>query len=194
MDSRLRNRYRVQEMSIRTGTLTVQGLVAFLTLFAGLCTIFALIATVADAWNEHQQQNWPEATATVERCSVDPYIPLRSASGTPVWQIHCRIAYPVGSDQIQTGIRSRSTASGWGGDKEGMRQWVTQHRSGTSITIHYDPQKPTTAVLTTTDMPYAGPRTPNDIKLVVMALSAFFVLSFLAKYLRPRSNAIEANA
>ena len=156
--------------------------------------MFALIATIAEGWSEHQQQSWPEATATLEKCSVDPYIPLRSASRTPVWQIHCRIAYPVGSDQIQTSIRSRSTGSGWGGDREGMRHWVNQHRSGTSIGIHYDPQKPTTAVLTTTDMPYAGPRTPNDLKLVLIAASAFLALSFLAKYSRPRSNAIDANA
>jgi Protein of unknown function (DUF3592) len=180
-------------MPIRASSLTAQGLVALLALFAGLCTIFALIATVTDAWNEHQQQTWPEATATLERCSVDKHI-LPNATRAPVWRIYCRIAYSVGSDQIETTIRSRSTRAGWGGATEQMHQWVAEHCSGTSIAIHYDPQKPATAILTATDMPYAGPRTPSNLKLLVIAFSAFLAFSLLARYLRPSAGAITSDA
>ena len=181
-------------MSIRTGALTVQGLVALLSLFSGLCTIFVLIVTVADAWQEQQQQTWPETTATIERCSVNPHIPLRSATRTPVWHIQCRIAYSVGSSEVKTSIRSRSTTSSWGGSTQRMHQWITEHRSGTPIMIHYDTQKPTTAVLTATDMPYGGPTTPDDLKLLLIVFCSFVFLLLLAKYLRQTVNLRSAPA
>jgi hypothetical protein len=40
--------------------------------FAGLCTIFTLLATISDAWQEHTQQGWPVATATIQRCEPRP--------------------------------------------------------------------------------------------------------------------------
>jgi hypothetical protein len=38
-------------------------LASFLGLFAGLCAVFAFIITVADAWLEQAQAQWPEARA-----------------------------------------------------------------------------------------------------------------------------------
>ena len=150
-----------------------------LTLFAVLCTIFALIVSVSDATREHAQQSWPEATAIIQRCSVDPYVPFRSRN--PVWRIRCRIDYRAGENQIETAIESRTTASGWGGDLQGMREWVARHRSGTMMTIHYDPSDVSKAVLTETDMPYAGPRTPDNLKLLLIAATASIVLLLIAK-------------
>jgi hypothetical protein len=43
-------------------------LASFLGLFAGLCTVFALAVTAAQAWQEHAHTQWPEATAQVQRC------------------------------------------------------------------------------------------------------------------------------
>jgi hypothetical protein len=40
-----------------------QGFVALLGFFAGLCTIFAFLVTVAEAWQEHNQAQWPETTS-----------------------------------------------------------------------------------------------------------------------------------
>ena len=159
-------------------------MIGLLGILAGLCTVFAFIVSVTDGWREHAQETWPQATAIVEGCSVDPYIPLRSASHTPVWHIRCRIGYRAGADQIQTSIRSRSTASGWGGDTEGMRQWVAHHPFGTSIVVHYDPTAPKTAVLTETDMPYAGPRTPNNLRLLLISSVAWVSLLIVARRLR----------
>jgi nicotinamide riboside transporter PnuC len=55
-----------------SNSLTAKGWVALLGIFAGLCTVFALIVSVAEKWQEPAQESWPELTAIVERCSVDP--------------------------------------------------------------------------------------------------------------------------
>jgi hypothetical protein len=60
-----------------SNSLTAKGLVGLLGIFAGLCTVFVLIVSVADKWQEHAQESWPEATAIVERRSVDPYVSTR---------------------------------------------------------------------------------------------------------------------
>jgi hypothetical protein len=168
-----------------SASLKAEGLIGLLALFSALCTVFALIVSISDAWSEHLQKSWPEVDATIERCNVDPYVPLRSASRTPVWHIRCRIAYVTKSDQIDTSIRSRSTSSGWGGDTEGMRQWVAQHPAGSSLLVHYNPANEKDAVLVATDMPCAGPRTPSNLKLLLIASVACVVFFTLARKLRP---------
>jgi hypothetical protein len=45
-----------------------RGIVALLGVFAGLCTIFALVVTVVETWQEHAEAQWPETTARVDRC------------------------------------------------------------------------------------------------------------------------------
>jgi hypothetical protein len=133
---------------------------------------------------EYLQKSWPQATATVEGCSVDPYVPLRSASGTPVWHIQCRIGYRADSDEIGTSIRSRSTTSGWGGDAEGMRRWVANHHPGSQLIVHFDPSDHNTVVLTATDMPYAGPRTPDNLRLLLISSIACFGFLVIARRLQ----------
>src|SRR5215469_2383771 len=163
--------------------LTAQGIVGLLAVFAGLCAVFALIVSVADAWREHVQQTWPEVTATVQRCSVDPHIPIRG-SRAPLWTIHCRIAYRVGGDEIEGRIESRSTTSGWGGNLDGMQRWASGHRSGSSFVVHYDPANPKMVVLTKTDMPSAGPRTPSNLRLLLISCCASLGLFLGARSLR----------
>jgi Protein of unknown function (DUF3592) len=165
-------------------SLTAKGLVGLLGIFAGLCTVFALIVSVADKWQEHVQESWPEVTAIVERCSVDPYVLIESARRDPVWHIGCRIGYRADSTQIETRIRSRSTASGWGGRMERMQQWVALHRPGSPIVVHYNPTDPKTAVLTATDMPDGGPRTPNNLRLLLISSVACLGLLTIARHLR----------
>jgi len=163
-----------------------------LSLFAVLCTIFALIVSVSDAIHEHAQQSWPQVTATIQRCSVEPYFPLRTRSqpsGSPVWRIRCRIDYRADAGLIETSIESRTTTSGWGGDLGGMRQWVARHPSRSAMVVHYDPSDAGKAVLTETDMPYAGPRTPDNLKLLLIAAIASFVLLFFAKRAKNISSA-----
>ena len=64
-----------------------------------------------------------------------------------------------------------------------MHQWVASHPSGTPIVVHYDPANPNSPVLTATDMPYAGPRTPNNLKLLLIAAGASVVPLMAAKRL-----------
>src|SRR5215472_6045213 len=92
----------------------IQGALGLGGLFAGLCALFALIATGADAWREHAQENWPAATATLQTCSVDPYYPFKSDGGGTVWNIECRVTYAANGEQVTSRIRSRSARS----DKE----------------------------------------------------------------------------
>lgn len=169
-------------------SVSAKGLVGLLGIFAGLCTVFALIVSATDKWQEQAQERWPEVTATIERCSVDPYVPLESASREPVWHIGCRIGYRADSTQIETSIRSRSTASGWGGHMERMHQWVALHRPGSPIVVHYNPTDPKTAALTATDMPDAGPRTPNNLRLLLISSVACLGLLTIARCLRDVAN------
>jgi hypothetical protein len=162
----------------------VQGLVGVLTLLFGIGTIFVLVVSVSDAWREHTQRGWPEATATIRQCSVERYIPLSRRNRAPVWHIECRISYRAGSDPIETQIRSGSLGTPLaGGSPEEMRTWVAAHPRGGTITVHYDPGEPRTAVLTETDMPAAGPRTPSNLKLLLIAAAGFLGLMMLARRL-----------
>ena len=184
---RIFRRITVQPTS---GGTNLQGVVGVLGLFAGLCAVFALIVTGTDAWREHAQKSWPAATAVLQRCNVEPYHPFRRDGGGVVWSIECRLTYAANTtgEQVVSRIHSRSAR----GDVEvaTMHGWVAQHRPGSSIPVHYDPVDPTRAVLTETDMPYAGPRTPNNLKILLVALGTCAVLLTISFVLRgqPREN------
>jgi hypothetical protein len=166
------------------------GILGLLGLIAGACTIFALVASIADAWREHAQQSWPEASATIQRCTVDPYRPFRSGGRSIVWHIECRIAYLADGGEIATRIRSRSSSSG--SDIASMHRWVAGHPRGSSIAVRYDPDNHSIAVLTETDMPYAGPRTPNNLRLLMIAAISCVVLLTIARTLTRRA-AVQQN-
>jgi len=68
-----------------------------------------------------------------------------------------------------------------------MRQWVVKHPAGSSLDIHYDPANERNAALVATDMPYAAPRTPSKIKLLLIASMPCISFSMLARQLRPDS-------
>jgi hypothetical protein len=57
-------------MTAPNSQLMWRGVVGPLGLFAGLCSTFALVVTMAEAWQEHAQAQWPVATARVERCGL----------------------------------------------------------------------------------------------------------------------------
>jgi hypothetical protein len=164
---------------------TVVGLISLLGLFAGLCAAFALVVTAADAWREHVQAGWRAATATIERRSVDQYRTFKSSGGYITWHIRCRVRYFADAEEVETSIRSRSTNSqrdaGW------MQQWVDRHEPGSTLIVHYDPDNHNSAVLTETDMPYAGPRTPDNVKLALISSTVCVMLLAVAKLLRRRS-------
>jgi Protein of unknown function (DUF3592) len=162
--------------------LAWQGFVALLGLFAGLCTIFALVVTVAEGWQEHSQAQWPEATAHIEKC----YLHQSSTGRRDRYYIDCRLSYVVGTEEFVTKIYSGSVppASVWQYPPNQigpLEDWVDAHPQGMPIAVHYNPANPRKAVLVATDMPRGGPRTPNNLKLLGIAALVCVVLLTIAR-------------
>lgn len=166
------------------GGTNLRGAIALLGLFCGACAIFVLVAAASDAWHERAQKGWPVAAATIERCGLDSYYPFQRDGGGVVWNIDCRVAYSANGDQGESRIRSRSARGN--AEIEEMRRWVAGHPSGSSITIHYDPADARRVVLVETDMPFSGPRTPNNLKLLLIASVLCVVFLAVARFIPNR--------
>ncbi len=171
---------------VRKGQLVWLAL-AVLGLFAGLCSLFALIVSAAQGWQEHAQAQWPQATASVQRCAVDIYTHKPEA-----YWIDCRISYMVGAEEIVTKVHSRSTPAPRrvisqhpAAQVELMEDWVDEHPPGTSVAVHYDPANHKKAVLVVTDMPLGGPRTPDNLRLLGVAAGSCVLLLTLARITKP---------
>jgi len=160
-----------------------------LVVFLGLCTIFASVVTVAEAWQEHAQARWPEVTARVDRCGLQ-----RTSTGRrQYFYIRCRLSYTVGGfEQNATNVYSASVpgpeVSQYPPNQIApFEEWVTQHPEGTPILVRYNPVHPGKIVLSATDMPSGGPRTPNNVKLLGFFAGGFVVLLMIARITRPQS-------
>lgn len=163
-----------------------QLLAVFFGLFAGLATIFALIVTVAEGWQEHIQKRWPEVMAQVQRCSLEV-----SPFNSSYYWIDCSIRYELQGEPIISQVHSRTTpAPGrWisqypAGQFDRMRRWVDAHPERTPVKVRYDPAHPDKVVLVTSDMPRGGPRTPNNLKLLGICAASCVVLLTIARMAR----------
>jgi hypothetical protein len=170
-------------------------LASFLGLFAGLCAVFAFIITVAEAWLEQAQAQWPEARANVQRCGLDVY----THNPESYW-IDCSVSYTVRGEQIVAQVHSRSTPAPqriiWQyppGEFERLQKWVEEHPVGTPITVHYDAANHKKAVLVNTDMPLGGPRTPGNLWLLGAFGVSCALLLTIARITRPRFAAVSGN-
>jgi Protein of unknown function (DUF3592) len=173
--------------SVPKTQLTLWGRVGLLGLFAGLCTIFALIVTLIEGWREHAQAQWPEAAAHIENCGLHQ----TSSGRRDSYYIDCRVGYVVGGDEFVTKVYSQSVPSRevwqYPPNQIGpLEDWVNEHPQGTRVTVHYDPRNPKKAVLVMTDMPLGGPRTPSNMKLLEIAGASCLVLLTIARIMRPR--------
>jgi hypothetical protein len=174
--------------TVQKGPLLWLGLMVLVVLL-GLCTTFALVATVAQAWQEHGQARWPEVTARVDTCGL-----IQSSTGRKHgwYYISCRLSYAVGAEQNATNIYSSKVPPA---DVQQyppnqirpFEEWVDQHPPGTPIVVHYDPAHHTKVVLVANYMPRGGPRTPNNVKLLEFLAGSFLVLGAIARITRPRS-------
>jgi Protein of unknown function (DUF3592) len=163
------------------------GLMVLVLLFA-LCTIFAAVVTVAQAWQEHVQARWPEVTARVDECGLE----RTSSDRREKFYIRCSLSYAVDGKQYASKIYSINVPSRevWQYPPNQIgpfEEWVNNHPPGTSIVVRYDPAKHTKVVLMTTDMPGGGPRTPSNVKLLEFLAGSFLVLLTIARITRPRS-------
>ena len=166
------------------------GAVLFLGGFVGLCTLFALVVTAAQAWQERGRARWPEVTAHVERCDLTIYSHRRKRNS---YYVNCSVKYPAGGAIVVAHVSSRSTPAPsqviWQPQPvfQQMQEWVDRHPAGTPIAVHYDPANPQSAVLVTTDMPQGGPQTPDNLRLVEVGTASCFVLLGIGWAVWPRS-------
>jgi len=165
-----------------------------LGLLAGLCSIFALVVSLAEGCQEHAQAQWPEAMARVQTCGVDIYMQEPES-----YWIDCRISYLVGAEEIVTKVHSRITPAPRGviwqypAMQIGlMQEWVDAHPQGTPVPVHYDPANHKKAVLVPTDMPLGGPRTPGNLKLLGVAAGSCALLLAIARITRPSGGVLGA--
>jgi hypothetical protein len=156
---------------------------ATLGLLCGLCTLFALVVTAAQAWQEHAEAGWPQATAQVEQCNLEIY----SHRHMSYW-INCSISYPVRGRQVASTVHtltipapSNTIWESSPGMFGRMQEWVDRHPQGSSIRVHYDPARPEKAVPVETDMPRGGPQTPNNLKLLGFFAVSCVVMVIIAR-------------
>jgi hypothetical protein len=173
--------------TVQKGPLMWLGLAVLVVLF-GLCTIFASVVTVAQAWQEHRQAQWPEVTARVDRCGLN-----RTSSGRRQnFYIRCRLSYAAGAEQYATNIYSGNVPSPeiWQYPPNQIapfEEWVNDHPQGTPIVVRYDPADHSKIVLVADNMPGGGPRTPNNVKLLEFFAGGFLVLLTIARITRSQS-------
>ena len=162
---------------------------------AGLCTLFALVVTVAEAWQEHVQAQWPETTARVDRC----YLHQTSTRRRDRYYIDCRLSYAVGTEQIAAHVYSAPVPSRevpqYPPNQIGpLEDWVDGHPPGTEMTVRYNPAKHNNMVLVARDMPRAGgPHTVNNLKLLGFFTVSSVLLLSLARVWRLKSDAVAAS-
>ena len=173
--------------AVQKGPLLWLGLTVLAVLF-GLCTVFASVVTVAEAWQEHLQTRWPEVTARLDKCGL-----TRTSTGRRErFYIRCRLSYAVGTEQHTANVYSRNVPSPevWQYPPNQIapfEEWVNEHPQGTLIEVRYDPTDHAKIVLVAANMPGGGPRTPNNVKLLEFLAGSFLVLLTIARITRPRS-------
>lgn len=151
--------------------------------------------TVYEAWQEHAQAEWPETTATVDRC----YLHQTSTRSRNRYYIDCRLSYAVGTEEIAAHVYSAPAPSRevwqYPPNQIGpLEDWVDRHPPGTEMTVRYDPARHNKIVLVATDMPRAaGPHTASNLKLLGFFTASSVLLLSLARVWRLKSDAASAS-
>ncbi len=161
---------------------------ALLVVLSGLCTVFALVTTALQAWEEQAQKQWPEVTARVESCGMQQ----GSFGHRQMYQIDCRITFAVGTDQnianiYSTTVPSPNISQYPPNQIAPFERWVEEHPAGSELVVRYDPADHRKAVLVSNFMPRGGPRTPSNLKLLGVLGGSFLLLLVIALITRPES-------
>jgi hypothetical protein len=169
---------------------------SILVVFLGLCTLFVLVVTLAQAWQEHSQSLWPLATGRVEKCAL-----AQSSTGRRQrYRIRCRLSYPVGIEQNAANVYSGYAPSRdvWQyppNQIAPLETWIDEHPPGTPIVIRYDPNNHNRVLLTSNCMPpVGGPRTPSNIKLLTAVAAAFLVGLIIVRVSRPQAELVRQDS
>jgi uncharacterized protein DUF3592 len=158
-----------------------------LVLFTGACTIFALVITTSQAWQEHSQASWPDAMGQVKNCELvtKSYSPHRL-------YIRCAVNYAVGDEKQVAHFYSKQVAppAAWqypANQIQPLYDWLNTHPDRMPILLRYDPANHAKAVIASDYLPGGGPHTQNNLKLLGVCATAFAVLFMLGRLVRPRA-------
>jgi hypothetical protein len=164
------------------GTLAVRttwrGLVMLAGAFFAVCAAFTALITAIEAWQEHVQARWPDATAQIRSCVIDV-----AYSEEKYVHIVCSVRFVAEKATIEATVTSRKARAPdkvlfrWPANQVGeteMQSWVDGHPAGTSIQVHYDPANHAKVVLVDADMPLGDARTPGNLRVlgIFTAISA----------------------
>ena len=76
-------------------------------LVTGLCTIFALVVTAAEAWQGMPRSNGRRLRRTL----IDAALDQTSSGRREKFYIHCRLSYPVGAERDVANVSSSNVPS-----------------------------------------------------------------------------------
>jgi hypothetical protein len=168
------------------------GLATLVILF-GLCTVFATVATVAQAWQKNRQARWPQVTARVDTCGIT----RNSTNGRRRMYIRCRLSYAIDNDRYTINIYSRmfpapEVAQYPANQGAPFEAWVNRYPEGSSIDLRYDPADHGKAVLAVDDMP-GSPQTRQNMILLEFFAAGFLILLMILRVTRQRSHLANAS-
>jgi Protein of unknown function (DUF3592) len=163
-----------------------------LVVFLGLCTLFVLVVTLAQAWQERAQSHWPQETARIEKCDLSQSSTGRRQSYT----IRCRLSYQIGFEQDSATIYSGYAPSRavWQyppNQIAPLETWVDAHPPGTPIVIRYDPNNHKRVLLASDYIPSGGPKTPKNIKLLTAVAASLLVGWIVVRLTKPPASTLQ---
>jgi hypothetical protein len=171
---------------VRTGQQTLgSSLAGLLGLFAGLCTIFAAFATLADWYDEARQARWPVVSAVVDRGDLVESGRASRDGGATGWTLRYRVHYEADGKIRAATLTSNTIFSD--DDFQKLKSWAAQHHKGSRIDVRYDPSREDRAVFASTEVTEAVSRIHNDLVLIAIAATLCAGLLSLARYLRARA-------
>jgi hypothetical protein len=171
-------------ISQTTRQMTGSGLAGLFGLLAGLCTIFAALATLSDWRSDTVQARWPVVSAMVERVDVVTSARAPKDGGGTVWKLRTRVHYDLGGETLTTTLTSRTVFSE--AEAARLQSWAAQHRKGSQIEIRYDPDRKNQAAFASAEISDATSRIRSDLVLLMIAALASVGLLALARYLGAR--------
>jgi len=165
-----------------TQQMTAAGFVGLFGLFAGLCAIFAVGATLIDWHEEASLARWPLVSAVVERADV--IASERDDRSGPLWNLRAHVRYAVNGVPRTATLTSRSAYAEI--NAEQLQAWMEQYRAGRHVDIRYDPSRENRAVFAAPELSSGAGRIRADLIFVAVAFVACVGLLALARGLRAR--------
>jgi hypothetical protein len=167
-----------------TREMKISVLAGLFGLFAGLCAVFAALATLSDRHNETEQARWPVASAAVVQADIVISTRAQKDDGGRLWKLRVRMSFQADAETRAATLYSRPVYSE--SEAASLHSWAAQHHRGTHIDLRYDPSQPDRAVFAAPEPGFASEQTRTDLMLLTIAAAACAGLLRLARFLRAR--------